>query len=284
MIDVTSLASFAHARRSSHVIVNSRKRSSGSTWPLRNALFDVVDVPPDATEDEVTRAAGAIGTRHAIVVDERDERAADACERLASCGAAVSTLEDGLLGWTQAIVFDRSERYGDACVASFLRPARTHRSYVVVTAAGVVIIDACGSSTAFLRESERLASLPTAIVDTAYHRDRISCGADCAVRAETTYWVPPQGEDRIAAFAWRRVDAMREIAGLHVSPVNGGANLRLDGPGFSIGSHEGATYTTCCGPDTTGSKTYDAINRGITLVDDGRRWQLELGPPGCLPA
>ncbi len=284
MIDVTPLASFAHADRTSHVIVNSRKRNSLSTWPMRNASFDVVNVPPDATDDDIAAVKRIIGSRHAIVIDDREARASDACDRLASCGASATLLEDGLLGWTQAIVFERSEKYDDASVASFVRPARTLRSYVVVTQAGVTIVDGCGSPTLLLHVSQALARLPTAIIDTAYHRDRISCGPECAVRAEATYWVPPAGVDRIDARLRGRVETAREIGGLRVSPVNAGHNLRLDGNGFSIGSHADATYPTCCGPDAYGSKTYDAVNRGISLVDNGRRWQLEFGPPGCLPA
>ncbi|GAC1304617.1 MAG: hypothetical protein NVSMB19_15600 [Vulcanimicrobiaceae bacterium] len=279
-----SLTALARADRASHVIVNSRKRTSLSTWPMRNEVFDVVNVPPDSTDDEVVAVRRVIGSRRAIVVDERQARAEDACERLASCGASATVLEDGLLGWTQAIVFERADRYDDATVASFVRPARTLRSYVVVTQAGVTIVDACGSATLLLRESESLARLPTSIVDTAYHRDRISCGSECAVRAEAAYWLPPQGEDRIDARFRRRLDDVLCIGGLYVSPVNAGCNLRLDGAGFSIGSHPGATYRTCCGPDAFGSETYAAVNRGIMLVDDGRRWQLEFGPPGCLPA
>lgn len=283
MTDTISLAAFAHIDRASHVIVNSRKRTSVSTWPMRNDVFEAVDLPPDASDADLTRICQTIGERRAIVIDDRDARAEDACERLAACGTRAMTLEDGLLGWTQAIVFERSHRHGETVVTSFVRPARTLKSYVVVTPSGVTVVDACGSSTLLLHESEVLAGLPTAVVDTAYHRDRISCGAECAVRAEASYWVPPAGEDRIPTSVRRRLDAAREIGGLLVSPVNDGANLRLDGEGFSIGSHPTATYPTCCGPDTRGSQTYDAVNRGLSLVDTGRRWQLEFGPPGCLP-
>lgn len=284
MTDVISLASFAHTDGTSHVIVNSRKRTSVSTWPMRNVIFDVVDLPPDATREEIERARDAIGSRRAIVVDERESRAEDACERLASCGALVTTLEDGLLGWTQAMVFERCDTFGEARVYSFVRVARTLRSYVVVTAAGVTIVDGCGSASLLLRESELVARIPTAIVDTAFHRDRISCGSECALRAESTYWVPPDGIDRIDDRIRRRVRSPRSIGGLVVSPLNGGCNLKLEGQGFSIGPHPGATYPTCCGPSADGSKTYDAVNRGISLVDSRRRWQLEFGPPGCLPA
>lgn len=284
MATVTSLAAFAHAERASHVIVNSRKRTSVTTWPLRNGIFDVVDLPPDASENELHDARCAIGERRAIVIDERDERAENACARLSACGANVMTLEDGLLGWTQAVVYERTDRHGDATVTSFLRPARMLRTYVVVTPMGLTIVDGCGSATLLLHEAESIARLPSAIVDTAYHRDRISCGAECARRAETTYWLPPAGEDRIDARLRRRLEATQTIAGLVVTPVHDGRNLRLDGIGFSIGSHHDATYPTCCGPESHGSTTYDAVNRGISLVDEGRRWQLEFGPPGCLPA
>jgi len=284
MAAVTTLSAFIHATRSSHAIVNSRKRASVTTWPLRNGLFDVVDVPPDASDAEVGAACLAIGERQAVVIDERDERAEAVCERLFACGATVTTLEDGLLGWTQALVLECSDRYADATVVTLVRPARMLRSYVVVTNAGVTIVDGCGAATLLLHETQTLGGLATAIVDTAYHRDRISCGAECAARAETTYWVPPDGDDRIDARIRRRVQAAQSIAGLQASPVNGGRNLRLDGADFSIGSHADATYRTCCGPGSHGSKTYDAVNRGLSLVDMGRRWQLEFGPPGCLPA
>ena len=251
---------------------------------MNNAMFDVVDLPPDATGDETQRVRAAIGTREAIVVDERATRALEACERLEACGASATVLEAGLLGWTQAIVFERSVTYDGTDVFSFVRVARSLRSYVIVSARGVTIVDGCGSATLLLHESESLARIPTAVVDTAFHRDRISCGSECAIRAETIYWVPPDGIDHIDERVRRRVHEPRDIDGLSVSPVNGGRNLRLDGRGFSIGPHPGATYPTCCGSRSDGSQTYDAINRGISLVDAGRRWQLEFGPPGCLPA
>lgn len=281
---VTSLESFAHTDRSSHVIVNSRKRTSVSTWPMHNAMFDVVELPPDATDAEIARARATIGTREAIVVDERESRAREACERLEACGAPATILEAGLLGWTQAIVFENATDYHGTEIFTFVRVARTLRSYVIVTASGVTIVDGCGSATLLLHESESLARIPTAVVDTAFHRDRISCGTECAIRAETTYWVPPDGIDHIDDRVRRRVTEPQDIGGLRVSPANGGRNLRIDGRDFSIGPHADATYPTCCGSRSAGSQTYDAINRGISLVDSGRRWQLEFGPPGCLPA
>lgn len=87
-----------------------------------------------------------------------------------------NVLEDGLLGWTQAVVFERVDPYDDATVTTLLRPARSLRSYLVVGAGGVTLVDPCGSARSLLRETESLGRLPDAVVDTAFHRDRISCG------------------------------------------------------------------------------------------------------------
>ncbi|GAC1305699.1 MAG: hypothetical protein NVS2B3_12800 [Vulcanimicrobiaceae bacterium] len=284
MIGLVTLATFARAGRDAYAIVNSRRRGSTGTWPLHNGLFDVIDLPPDASDDEARTARAALAGRTALVIDERETRADAAAQRLATLGAAAATLEDGLLGWTQALVHEGTTTHGECRVASFVRPARMVRSYIVVTPHGATIVDGSGSASSLLERCAALAGIPAAVVDTAYHRDRISCGAECAARAEAPYYVPSAGEDRIEARLRLRIDRRREFAGLVATPDADGRNLRLDAVGFSVGAHAGATYRTCCGPEAPGSKTYDAVNRGLALVDSGRRWQLEFGPPGCLPA
>jgi len=152
-----------------------------------------------------------------------------------------------------------------------------------VGAGGVTLVDPCGSARSLLREAESLGRLPDAVVDTAFHRDRISCGYDCAVGAEAVYWLPPSGVDRLDDRFHRRLGAPATIGGMRATPINGGCNVRLEGRGFSIAPDACATYHTCCAPDDRGSDAYDAVNRGTFLIDERRRWQLEFGPPGCLP-
>ncbi len=108
MAFLTSLALLAHARRDSHALVDSRKRTSTATWPLTNDAFDTFPLPPDASDDELARIRGAIGARYAVVIDDREARADQARRCLAGAGMSATVLEDGLLGWTQAVASNAS--------------------------------------------------------------------------------------------------------------------------------------------------------------------------------
>jgi hypothetical protein len=277
------LADLVHASRRTHAIVDARPARSRYAWPLDSGAFDVVPLTVEPTAAEVAGACAAVASRSAVVVDERPERAESVRAQLAAAGVAAQTLAGGLLGWTQLVVVERCESYEHADVVVLMRPSRNHRSYVVASPEGVAIIDASGSPDLLVGEALRLRDIPSAVFDTAFHRDRISAGPMCAVRSEARYYIPPAGEEHLGTPRHERLLAPREIAGLVVAPTSDGANLRLDGKGFSIGAHVDATYRTCCGPQTRGSRTYDAVNRGIDLVEERMRWQLEFGPPGCLP-
>lgn len=172
------------------VVLDARDRFERSTHGLSNPLVGVMYAPSSSLFETLERTATMLCGRHVIVIDSNEEHAIAAARLLRSIDVDAVALQDGFKGWLDAIVESRDEKRDDVEIVTLDRIAWDLHSYVLIESGEAIVVNPSGRPECFLREFERHACQPFAVVDTARAATRGSCGAAIAALTNCAYYVP----------------------------------------------------------------------------------------------
>lgn len=185
---VLSLSAFVTIRDDPKaLILDARDPVGRRARPLINSLLPVVYAPAATLAPQLERLAALLGPRHVIVVDEREEEAADDVRLLRSIDIEAAALQNGFAGWQAAVVEAGYETQEHLEVVTLERIAYGARSYLLTENGETVVIDPSGHAECFLAELERYACAVLAIVDTEAQRECGTCGPELAAMTGAEY-------------------------------------------------------------------------------------------------
>lgn len=209
-LPVMSLRDFVAIREDPRaVLLDARDRFERSTHGLSNPLVGVMYAPSSSLFETLERTATMLCGRHVIVVDSSEEHGIAAARLLRSIDVDAVALQDGFTGWLNAIVESADEKRGGVEIVTLDRIAWDLHSYILIESGEAIVVNPSGSPECFLREFERHACEPFAVVDTARATTRGSCGAAIAALTNAAYYVPDHGstaEERVGFAALDRLD------------------------------------------------------------------------------
>jgi hypothetical protein len=197
------LREFMSARDDPRLIVlDVRAPAVRSAYPLRNTLFPVLFVQHEALARDPLPIATLLGGRHVVVVDSEECGAVDAVRTLRYAEVECAALEDGVSGWSSAIVRIWSRQLGDLEIVALQRLSDSLCSYLLVRGGEAVVVDPRGRSECFIAELVRRRARAIAIVETASTQADSLCGRALAWRTGAAYYA---SGDRAPERTTRRV-------------------------------------------------------------------------------
>jgi rhodanese-related sulfurtransferase len=210
---IMHLCDFIASREDPRILVlDVRRPAERQAFSLSNRFFSVVYAPHEDLCTTIVPIATLVGQRHVIVVDTREEQALTASRLLQSIEVESAVLEGGLDGWRIALVEESAEAHGDVRIVALSRVACDLRSYIALASGEAIVVNPSGCVEAFLAEFKRQRCRPIAVVDTAFHRDRRSCGPEISALTGAAYYVPSTGPRAHVGFAALTVEPNGSLA------------------------------------------------------------------------
>jgi hypothetical protein len=268
-----SLTQFLHAGEDPRIVLLDIRPHDTHWLPLENVFFPHVELPFGLTSPRLfSMIATTLCGRHVVVVGDSESAAVQVSNELIARDVEASALEGGIVGWLDALVEERVDRYHDMTVAVVRRPALGIATYIVAFDGHVISVNPSGSISVLLAEARRFGPTIDAVVDTAFHRDHVSCGEELASQCDCVYFVPAEGRCRLPYAHCTRVAESDEIGRLALIE-RFSKTLAVIAPSFTIYDDAGATYPVI--DRAWGSDIFDAINRGTHIADRTLVRQLE---------
>jgi hypothetical protein len=147
------------------VLLDARLPSERPGGELSNPYFPVLYAPRAEVLRDVMPYARLVGTRHAIIVDVREEDALAVARAMRSADVDADALENGLAGWQEALVEESCQTRGGIQIVTLARIAGGPRSYLLIEGGEAFVVNRSGSEECFLAEFERHHCSPVAAID-----------------------------------------------------------------------------------------------------------------------
>lgn len=161
---------------------------------IENPFWPVLYSPHDELPQRACAVARLAGGRHVVVVDAFEARAHAGAELLCELEVEAAALEDGVSGWSIALVEESVETHDGVQVVAMRRAAVDLHSYIVAECGDAIVVNPSGSVDCFMAEFSRHGCRPVAVVDTGAYRDARSCSRALASTTGAEYCATESGK------------------------------------------------------------------------------------------
>jgi len=142
--------------------VDAREKRFVPGASLDNPFFSWVRI---GSRTEAQHLASDISLRHLIIVHEDEERALDLDHVLKGLELHSSALEAGERGWSEAILEEGAQMFGDVLVVTLNQLALNKRQYIFVHGGSAVAVQPSGSIAALREEVRHQSTRLEAVLD-----------------------------------------------------------------------------------------------------------------------
>lgn len=214
------------------LILDVRNPENYEEWKIEGKHLSSLNIPYfDFLEDDESVYAQLPKETEIVVVCAKGGSSVMVAEELDKRGYRVSSLDEGMLAWSQFYTPTKVVDSENLKLIQFNRLAKGCLSYMVISKNEALVIDANRHISEYVHVAKQENVKIVGVLDTHLHADHISGGLALAKQVGAKYWIAPE-ETQEATFEYQPLQEGQLV-------LFGSSSLQVVGlrtPGHTIGS------------------------------------------------
>lgn len=174
-------------------ILDVRNPEDFEEWKIEGRHIESVNIPYfDFLDEDEKMYESLPKDTEIVVVCVKGGASLMVAEQLGEHGYQASSLDEGMIAWSQFYTPTTVVDTPDLKLIQFNRLAKGCLSYMVISAGEAVVIDASRHVNEYIRAAKRENVDIEHVLDTHLHADHISGGVELAKTVGAQYWIAPE--------------------------------------------------------------------------------------------